>query len=179
MAIKRTDEEIWYWYEKIEDYRKSGLPATLYCRSNNLDSKKFNNMRITIEYIKYSKPKIYEEYLPAARKYLESGGDINLICAEYNVDKYHLGNMTTHLRYLEVIEKMKKVKGETESKPMSFIQVPPKSSVKVYTETPVEPEVVEKQNELEIMITKGVKVSISPNIHSMKIIKIIELLKDL
>jgi hypothetical protein len=42
-----------------------------------------------------------------------------------------------------------------------------------------EHEVVEKQNDIEIIISKGVKVSISPNIDSMKIIKIIELLKDL
>lgn len=64
---------------------------------------------------------------------------------------------------------------------MKFVQITrEKDSVSEFS-TLKEPqeEFVEKQNDIELIITKGVKVIISPNIDSMKIIKIIELLKDL
>src|SRR5207247_396248 len=110
----------------------------------------------------------------------------------------------THKGYLEAIERIKKDK---EEKPLEFHQVPkhkinifvPKSEydpepeeptsstqmveVKSYTEIPSTrsdpPEVVEPRNDIELNITKGVKVIVSPNIDSIKIIKIIDLLKDL
>jgi len=40
-------------------------------------------------------------------------------------------------------------------------------------------EVIEPRNDIELSIAQGIKVLVSPNIDSMKIIKIIELLKDL
>lgn len=42
-----------------------------------------------------------------------------------------------------------------------------------------EPEVLSPKNDIELQISKGVRVLISPELDSMKIIKIIELLKDL
>jgi hypothetical protein len=79
-------------------------------------------------------------------------------------------------------------------KPLTFRQIAnpePKEVVTPEPEPEPDPEpireiapiqhhdVIEAQNDIEITITKGVRVLISPSLESMKIIKIIELLKDL
>ena len=77
-------------------------------------------------------------------------------------------------------------------KPLTFRQIAnPESKEVVAPEPEPAPEptreiapiqhhdVIEAQNDIEIAITKGVRVLISPSLDSMKIIKIIELLKDL
>lgn len=85
------------------------------------------------------------------------------------------------MAHLNCTEQLSKLKNSQVDSPMKFVQITrEKDSVSEFS-TLKEPqeEFVEKQNDIELIITKGVKVIISPNIDSMKIIKIIELLKDL
>lgn len=179
--IKTHHDEIWYWYEKVQEFMNSAISQRKYCHEHNVDYKKFPNMYYRIIYKTYSDPKLYESLVPLVRKYMSSETPAHKFAKDHGIHSRILTEMVMHLGYLDIIEKMK---SEKEAAKMKFIQVPPMGSVTVPTMnlpmiTQQEHKVVEKQNDIEINITKGVKVSISPNIDSMKIIKIIELLKDL
>lgn len=171
--IKTDHDEIWYWYRKIEEFKASGLTNKGYCDKYEIDYKKFNNKLYRIDYKRDCDPKEYEQLVLITRKYMKSGATAANFAKANDINIRILSQMTTHLRYRDIIESMR---ADKEGKPMQFIQVPVMNLPML---TPQEPEVVQKQNDIEIIITKGVKVSISPNIDSMKIIKIIELLKDL
>lgn len=173
MTIKKDHDEIWYWHQKIQEFHDSGMAPKEYCTEYEIDYKKFSNMRYRIEYKRSTHPDLYQQYVPIARKYMKSGVPASKFAKAHNMDIRILSEMVTHLGYLDIIENYKE---KEEGKPMQFHQISmPSGGVPVIQEQ----EVLEKQNDIEIMITKGVKVSISPNIDSMKIIKIIELLKDL
>ncbi len=174
--IKKTHDEIWYWYLKVEAYKSSGMNPKKYCIEYEIDYKKFCNMIYRIDYRRQSHPDEYKKFIPLTRKFMASGAPISNFAKAHDVDIRVLSEMATHLRYTDIIESMKKAK---EEKPMQFIQVPKVQGALARPSIEPEHEIMEEQNDIEIMITKGVKVSISPNIDSMKIIKIIELLKDL
>lgn len=93
-------------------------------------------------------------------------------CKEHNFDIKALSPLVTHLNYLDVIQLMQ---DKQESAPM-FIQVP-----SIQTQAPVvhEPEVLRKQNDIELTISVGVKVVVAPEVGADKLVRIIELLKDL
>lgn len=178
MTIKKGPDEIWYWYQKIEKFHASGMREKQYCDENDIDYRMFKNMRYRIEFKKFSHPEVYENILPITRKYITSGVSGFKFSKIHNVDIKLMNEMRTHLAYVDIIEDLKE-KYELKEEQMSFIRVPANSSVTFPIIKQDEPEVVKKQNDIEIIITKGVKVIISPTIDSMKIIKIIELLKDL
>ena len=62
---------------------------------------------------------------------------------------------------------------------MNFVQVATVQSNFPDIQDSQPAEVIAPQNEVEIIIAQGVKVSIAPNIDTMKVVKIIEFLKDL
>lgn len=171
--IKNTDEDIWEWYQHIENWKKSGLPQKKFAESVGISYNKMTNMIFRIIYKATSDPKTYAKLVKFGRSYLESGSKFSSQYAKDNgIMPSHLSEIITHLNYLDIIERMKK---EKESQ-MNFIQVP---TMNLPMLTPQEPQIMEKQNDLEIIISKGVRVSISSNIETMKVVKIIELLKDL
>lgn len=180
MAERMKPDEMWYWYENIEDFKKSGMGQAKYCRENNLDYSKFCNMYYRIIFKSVSNPKENERLIHLGRKYLRSDILAERFTKDNGINRSILSEVCAHIRYIDMIAEIKAQKNESE-KPMNFIQVPtiPISKGGSPNLISQEPEVVEKQNDLEIIITKGVKVTISPNIDSMKIIKIIEFLKDL
>ncbi len=171
--IKRSDEEIWYWYERIEEMKKSGFGIKPWCDKNDVDYKIMSNMIFRLCWKSRTDLKTYEKIVPITRKFMESGAPMSKFCRAHGVDIKLVKECATHLNYLDILYK---IKAQKEQSPMNFVQIP---TINLPMPTQQEHEVLEKQNDLEITITKGVKVSISPNIDSMKIIKIIELLKDL
>lgn len=171
--IKKDHDEIWYWHLKVEEFKKLGMGQKEYCDAHELDYKRFCNMYYRIDYKRSRDPELYAKLVATTRKYLSSGAPASKFARANDIHPRILSETVTHLGYIDIIESMKKSK---EEKPMQFIHVP---VVNLPYIPPKEQEVVEKQNDLEIIIAKGVKVSISPNIDSMKIIKIIEFLKDL
>ncbi len=152
---------------------------TEYCSMHNINYTKFCNMFYRLEYKSKNNPELYAQLVPLAREYKNSGKVISVFAKEHKISKQHLQEMCTHLRYLDAVEEMK----HKEPSKMTFFEIP----IKSYADVPPLPaqlpaptaDIIEPQNDIEITITKGVKVCISPNIDSMKIIKIIELLKDL
>jgi len=180
MALKLTDEEIWKWYQIILDQKTSSMSGVQYCKKNGIFYKTFSNTKHRMFSYKHSRPKEYEEYKEWSR--LLSEGELQLtdFCRKHKIDRIKLIEMNTHLNYQEILERLKKEKGEMEEPQMSFVQVKAPQSFLTTQSPPIqEPELVEAQNDIEITITKGVKVMISPQVDSTKIIKIIQLLKDL
>jgi hypothetical protein len=174
--IRKNHDEIWYWHQKIEEFNESGMSPKKYCIEYEVDYKKFCGMRYRIEFTKNTHPEDYKRNVPIARSYIASGAAASKFSKANKIDIKLLTQLATHLRYVDIIEEFKK---KQEVKPMQFIQVPSVQGSKPRPPMIQEHELMEKQNDIEINITKGVKVTISPNIDSMKIIKIIELLKDL
>lgn len=176
--MRLDDEEIWYWYQLMEEYLKQDLPPVKFCENKKINHRKFWNMYYRIIYKSVKYPEFYNKHVPIVRKYMESDLTPDEFCKENNINKSILIDMRTHLNYVDIINRLKE---ETRVKAMKFIEVGKRQARPVpekHTDYCAS-EVIEKQNDIEIIISKGVKVSISPNIESMKIIKIIELLKDL
>ncbi len=175
--VKNSEEEVWAWYQHLEDWRESGLAKSVFVEREGLNYNKMTNMIFRIEYKRKSDPRYYEKLMTIGKAYLASGERLTSKYAkEHNIPPSHLGEILTHINYLKVIERKK----AEHSAPMNFIQVPTvQSSQPRPPMVAPEAEVIEKQNDIELMITKGVRVLISPNIEPLKIIKIIELLKDL
>ncbi len=168
--IKRSNEEVWLWYNHILEQEASGINGKQWCERNSVDYKTFCNYTWRINWKSKTDREMYDRIAPLAREYLNSGKPMSKFCREHKADIKLLTQCATHLNYVDLIDRLKAKK---EPQSMNFIQVP---AVQARVQ---EPELVEKQNDIEITITKGVRVSIAPNIDPMKIIKIIELLKDL
>lgn len=172
--IKMSHDEIWYWYKTLQSQRDSGIPFKRYADENGIDYKKFSNMKYRLEYKSESDPKLYAQYVPITRHFLESGTPISKYCKEHKVDIKVLSTMVTHLGYVDIIEKLEM---KEDGKQMQFIQVPT-INLPMPTVHP-EPEVLKKQNNVELIISAGVKVVVAPEVGADKLIRIIELLKDL
>ncbi|HEY1645922.1 MAG TPA: hypothetical protein VGF75_06165, partial [Candidatus Saccharimonadales bacterium] len=114
--------------------------------------------------------------VPLGRKYLVSAMPPSKFVKSHDIDIKTLSTLATHLNYIDAIAEMKDKK---EPKSMQFIQVPQKLIPSDYPSSPIEPEVVKKQNDIELMISAGVKVVVAPEVGADKLIRIIELLKDL
>ena len=173
--MARTDgEEVWKWYQIILKYQSQDLPQKQFCDANDIDYSQFCSKLFRIIYKKNREPELYEKWLPIARKYLESGMPRNKFVKIHDISIRFLSEMATHLRYVDTIEEMRAVK----EKNMNFIKVP---TINLPMTTQVEPqhEVLKKQNDLELIISCGVKVVVSPEVGADKLIRIIELLKDL
>lgn len=184
MALRLPDDEIWKWYQIIKDQKKSGLAGMKYCKQHNIDYKKFANQRFRMFNIKDARPGEYKDMRKWSEKFLDSETPLTQFCRDNDVDRVKLMEMNTHVQYERVLARLKTEKGDEtkeEEKPnMNFVQLKNPTTPKTFLAQPVqEHELVEAQNDIELKITKGVKVLISPQVDSMKIIKIIELLKDL
>lgn len=168
--IRRSHDEIKYWNIKIEEFHRTGMSPRDYCREYQVDPAKFAMMRQRIEFISVTQPERYKAAIPIVREFMKSYIKPSDFVQTHDIDIGLLCNMATHLRYRDIIE---------EAKPMEFIQVPTIPMTKGGSPVPVEPEVVKPQNPVELIISSGVKVVVAPEVGADKLIRIIELLKDL
>ncbi len=193
-----TDDDIWFWYSHHENIKKLNIGTAGYCRRFQIEYKKLINFKYRLVFKSESNPVEYERLILEAQKFKESGLSKMTYCKTFGVVRFDLDDTVRHLRYKNKIDKLSK-----ENALINFVEPPPapmKNKEQKMTfkkiamgEIPLPfvkeqemipaniamPEVLEKQNDIEITITKGVKVCIEPGIDSMKILKIIELLKDL
>lgn len=177
MTNTRTpDEEIWKWYQHLEKCNSTGSTIHQYCRDNNLDIKEYYFFSRRIKYIKDSKPVLYMKLIESLQEFESTDMTLKDYAKTKNIKKWHLEEVRVHLCFLESIERMKNNSPEQK---MTFIKAPTIIAKTKEETPPSDGEVIVKQNDIEINISKGVKVCIAPNVESIKIIKIIELLKDL
>jgi len=177
--VRWTDEELMYWYNHITKQKPHYQTEADYCRENGIKRKDYANAKFRIIYKKENNPELYEKLKPHALAYLES----NISASKYgkinNVDGRFVSEMACHLK----IEKRINELLNKQQPKMNFIQIAgnPPIPKQMQQTIPQEPEVeiMEPKNDIELKITKGVKVIVSSDLSADKIIKIIELLKDL
>lgn len=185
MQSRLNREYVLKWYKIFKDFEKSGQSRLEYCKTNNL---KYPDLH-AITYRFYSKsksdPQWYAKYVPIALKFMNSMENRAEYAARHNLTITQLSELCTHLRYLQFVkENFDENPLENTEEPMSFLKVPAHIPISVPVVNlpympPKEPEVIPARNNIELVITKGVKVIVSPELASEKLIKIIELLKDL
>lgn len=207
--MKTSSEYIWGWYQVFEDYKASGLSQRKYCLRNNIEWQLFTSTYYRLALDKsFCSPKDYEKLFPLAKQCRDSKTAVIKFATEHKLNQSLFKRMMRHVQNNIILDNMKKL-GKSESKsifaemasnlnltlepeaevpavtehpevePMHFLQMPSLQGATPRPPMQPEHEVMPKQNDIEITITQGVKVSISPGVDSMKIIKIIELLKEL
>ncbi len=179
-----SETETFYWYKRIEEFLILGDNNKIkFCKDNHLDAKKFSNLYYRIHHPLTHEESFYNKMTAYAQEWVDSGMSQNEFSKKNGISYSKLAQYTAHIRCWKIIEKLKKQENpqvqQDDNESMNFIKIPITAMKREEPMIPEEPEVFEKQNDIEIIISKGVKVSIAPNIDSMKIIKIIELLKDL
>ncbi len=170
---EEEDEELWRYYLAIEEYPNQDLSRSEYCKKHNLTAQRFCSLQLHLHHKSRTQPGVYAKLMPLGREYLNSDLTLAQFSARHNVKATDISGMRTHLNYIDRIEAIKKRKHQEE---LHFIQVPNGKQLQV-----IEPEadVVEGRNCVELIIQKGVKVIVAPEVGADKLIKIIELLKDL
>lgn len=174
MSLRIDNAEIWHWYNVINECNSSGLLPKKFCEKFGHDYAMFTSRHNRIVWKSKTDPVMYAKLVPLGRKFLASGMRPSDFVKIHDIDMKTLSTLATHLNYINAIEEMKSQK---ELKSMQFIQVTPSNLPT--TTAHVEPEVVKKQNDLELIISKGVKVTVAPEVGADKLMRIIELLKDL
>ncbi len=169
---KMSDQEIWELYNHIESQKESGMQIISYCNKNNIDAKRFKNVKSLINYPKTNGPEHLKNMYSIHKERKENHLTRDEICIKYSISTSQFNQFNNYIYYKKIIDKYK----EPEKESMNFVKVATTSQTPVFEK---EPELIEKQNDLEIIISKGIKVTISPNICSSSIIKIIEVLKEI
>ncbi len=178
--MKKTNPEVViYWNKEIQRQKESGYRAVKYCKENGLNYKSFMNYDYRINWNEKKNLDFYNEYKKYYELYEKFEGTITQFCLSYKINEGTFKEYKIHKKYNEILSN-KKLYIEPEG--LSFVEVkPPKvikrQSINIKSKEPEE--VVEKKNDIEIIIAKGIKVIISPAVDYSAIIKIIEILKDL
>ncbi len=177
MAFRLSEDRIWYWYEWIEKFHESDMKPSKFCKKHNLKYTEFMNRYNRMIYKSRSDPELHARLAEVARKYSQS----NLSAKEFasdplnDISQITLGQIVTHLNYVARIDKIKKKRGFK----MKFIELPQLTpSLQVIEAEKIAPP-LKKRNDIELIISSGIKVVVSPEVESQILIQIIELLKDL
>ena len=163
------------WCRHILAQQESNLKIIDYCQKHGLNSKIFQNIRYLIKFGSNLDPDEYARICKIGQDYLQSSRKRREFAIENGIKENRLILIIMHLQYKDIISNLTKPQEDT----MKFIKVNHKSTPSLDMAIAPESEILPSKNDIEISITQGVKVCISPNVDSMKIIKIIELLKDL
>lgn len=180
--IRESDETILFWYNEIQKMNEGNLKPSFYCKVHNLSFAKMLKMINRIEYTSKKKPEEYNELLLKGHEFIKSKKTAKSFSKSSGLSMQVIKDISLHIKYNKIIDEMKNKKLIDEPKQMLFTQVPivkPEILHKEATPQLVEPDVIEAKNDIELIISKGVRVIASPQLDPMKIIKIIELLKDL
>jgi hypothetical protein len=173
-----NDDEIIYLYLKLKEWENSELTQRKFCAKNNINYIRFNNFKYTIRMTKKLTSDFIKKMEPALSNH-KNGLSLNKCAKKWKVNRTDLANYIRHTYYHQLINEYEnKSKVDRDGVSMNFIQVSNKEIAHQETHEP-EQQIIKEQNDLEIIISKGIKVKVSPNIEPIKIIKIIELLRDI
>ena len=202
MKEQISDKQLMFWYNHCIESDSYYANRAQYAREKNIDEVKlsFYYCRFNPWTGKFKDKKENEIYL--AELYQSEGKrSLQKFCIQHKINSSRLRQVIDYLRYMSRInnilgENNKQQIGEViarenkilinkcdETKQMNFIEAPKQKEL-IPQQIPEEPkqqetQVFEAQNDLELIISKGVRVIVSPQIDNLKLIKIIELLKDL
>lgn len=176
---EEEDEQIWKYYQLLLEYPNQELSRSEFCKKHKLDTLKFANFKMHFFHKSVIDPELYARLVPIGRAYLENDIPLHEFAKQQGVRPSIVAGLRTHLNFVDRIEAIRQKKEVG----MNFIKIPaiPARPPAEYHPVAVqqEAEVVEARNCVELIIQKGVKVIVAPEVGADKLIKIIELLKDL
>ncbi|SRR5258707_13827862 len=167
-------KDIIKWNEILTDWQKSTLTKNDYCKQNKLNIVKFKRRYSWILEMK-DNPGLIEKYLPYIEEHERSGLNIKKFTKLKGISEYNFTNVKNHIQCMEFLK-------EESNNKMSFIQVPAfsASALKPVDQVQEIKSIIEiNKPPIEISFNHDIKVTLPNNIHTEKLVKIIELLKDL
>jgi hypothetical protein len=165
-------------YQWLLKFKESKVYLKEFCEINNLNFTDMNNFKYIYDFSRKNKPGYMEKINPIIEEYRITRQPLGSLALKYGIDKKEIAIYARHLNYLNTIEEYKSGQLPKEIS-MDFVKVKSNTQEIASVEIKNEPEFVEKQNDLEIIISKGIKVCISPAIEPLNVIKIIELLRTI
>lgn len=185
VQIYKPDQHIIENYIHHKNAKDSDLSLKSYCKKQgaNFGSVKRIGCILSLWRVRANgerKP-IFYEYKNHVLDF-ESQEILNLCgyCKVHNLVIGYFKRTKNFLHYTSVIEKYELGQGNLQT--MKFIEVSPKkleNPVAEFVPPSLPAEVIKNPNQLEIILGDGIKVQIAGNVESSRIIKIIELLKEL
>lgn len=176
MVTRTKDEEILYWYRIMRQFSQEKTRSYLFCQKHNLDKLVFDRRRRVILYEEIKGSKAYNEELSHYNEQKKSGLAQKDYCAKFNKDRNYLHEISAHMSFMERVNLL--LNEDNVDEPMSFIKAPA-----VIPTQPIAPiphqELIAKKNSIEISISEGIRVLVDEGVCSTKILKIIDLLRDI
>jgi len=160
-------ENIYHWYEIVNEYKKSGLSLELFSKEKNIPCSKLSHYNHIFGFVGRQKSSVKNRILAACNEYDSKPNlTIKFISEKYSISPSTIKTALADLKYTEIIEGVNKEKSEK----MNFITIHPQ-------EKKMEVEIISKKNDIELSIKEGIKIICSPEVSSEKIVMIIEFLK--
>jgi hypothetical protein len=186
--IGNEEEKILKWYLIIKEQHKSSEPFATWIRRNGYDTTLATNMNYRIFHIEKNQPKEYARRMKLVDEFHASRLSLKVFAESKGIKRTIIADMKLHLRYKDIIERLTEESGNPKTAPnsiigkMKFLEIKktdpiPEPEYEPEQNSPIE--VIHPKNDIEINISLGVKVIVSPNVDTTRLIKIIELLKDL
>jgi hypothetical protein len=180
MAIPLTKKEIIDWYNILQDFYKSNLSFTPYCKKNNISLPIAYSRKTYIEASFIKDEQTYQKYLNLVKEYDVSDWSFKDFISKHDLNKAIFEKMIRHLSYYKVIEEYKASK-EINTPRLKFIEVKQDNELKKemapIVSPIIEPEI--KRKSMEILIDTDIKLILPAHTNTEKLIKIIDALKDL
>jgi hypothetical protein len=188
MTAKVDEEKIWKWYLIIKEQYNTPEPFAYWVRRNGYNSIEAANMNYRIFHIEKNQPKEYAKRVKLVDEFNASGLILNAFAERKGIKRNIIVDMRYHLKVKAIIKRLIEERGNPKTAPnstidkMKFLEIKktdpiPEPEYEPEQNSPTE--VIHPKNDIEINISLGVKVIVSPNVDTTRLIKIIELLKDL
>lgn len=187
--LRAIPEEIIYWHNLLLELKSSGKSIAKFAHEKNINEFDINNKRYRLEYKKYSEPQWYKKTLPLVREFMNEDLSAKEFSDLYGIKEGVLNDFVLHLQYIDIVESQKNsTENPQEYQPnspmekMKFIQAPmqkPPDEKKSIEPTSTHQVVEVQKHTIELKIQQGITVTVSSEITSETILKIINFLKEI
>lgn len=185
--VGKSEDEIYNLYLNMQEYLKvqHEISVNKFCIKKSVDLHSFKNFYYAMHTM--TKREDFNDLKKLAIKWLGSKQKTYIFCQENNINKNQIMNMSKYLNYSKIINKMlgKDNMSQDTKEEIKFIAVErndpiPEIPILQNHIVPIDEgkNLSSDVNTIDITI-KNMKISFQDNLHSEKIIKIIQFLKDL
>jgi len=193
-----TQEELYDFYYICKEYLESGLTASQFCKHKNLPFVRFLSAWHILSFLS-TNPEEHNAFIEHYQESVNFGETFYDFCDQKNINKTKFKKMLQQVSYYKKIIREHKLRNEPFNsfifdcynenilnynvkdtmRSMNFVEAnkPTKPTNPIYDQQ--HSELPQLTNDIEIIIKKGVKVTIENSISTENIIKIIEFLKEL
>lgn len=184
-----------YWYKKYLDILEINKKHSIsdkeycnhkeYCNNNDLDYSKYTNCKFAFSFIHVGDEQFRQECLEIKNAFIQSGLTQEQYALSVGIRLSILNVAINHIKLLDDLEKENnesKEENDLNFVPLKNMFKSKQTELEHSLEQPLEPikhQLITCQNDIEITIRAGIKVTLGQNIGMDKIMKIVELLRAL